>query len=146
MFTVTELVDQGYTEKHARQFVSREAVNHRNAKASLKLRRNAEYGKRERVNASTDGSDYADPKVVAQEKAAHPELDRGGIVRPTLHERMLAVQTKSTGRVPGSQRDKTDKQRKIRTWARDMGHKVSDFGRIPDSVIKEYEAVHGSAS
>jgi hypothetical protein len=30
----------------------------------------------------------------------------------------------------------------IRAWARQRGHKVSDRGRIPASVIRDYEAAH----
>jgi hypothetical protein len=30
----------------------------------------------------------------------------------------------------------------IRAWARQRGHKVSDRGRIPASVIQDYEAAH----
>ena len=37
-FTVQELVDQGYTVQHARQFISREAVHVRTAKATRKAR------------------------------------------------------------------------------------------------------------
>ncbi len=30
----------------------------------------------------------------------------------------------------------------IRAWARERGHKVSERGRIPASIIRDYEAAH----
>jgi hypothetical protein len=35
-----------------------------------------------------------------------------------------------------------ERSSEIRTWARLRGHKVSERGRIPASIIQEYEAAH----
>jgi hypothetical protein len=47
--------------------------------------------------------------------------------------------TRGTGR-----RTQTDRAQlaKIREWARDNGHNVSDRGRIPAAVLSAYEAAH----
>lgn len=44
----------------------------------------------------------------------------------------------------GGRRTGTDRAQlaKIREWARDNGHKVSDRGRIPGAVLAAYEAAH----
>ena len=44
----------------------------------------------------------------------------------------------SSGTGDGSKRD----TQAIREWAQANGHKVSDRGRIPASVVKAYEAAH----
>lgn len=35
-----------------------------------------------------------------------------------------------------------ERSSEIRAWARQRGHKVSERGRIPASIIQEYEASH----
>jgi hypothetical protein len=35
-----------------------------------------------------------------------------------------------------------ERSSEIRSWARQRGHKVSERGRIPASIIQEYEAAH----
>jgi hypothetical protein len=35
-----------------------------------------------------------------------------------------------------------ERSSEIRAWARQRGHKVSERGRIPASIIQEYEAAH----
>jgi hypothetical protein len=35
-----------------------------------------------------------------------------------------------------------ERSSEIRAWARQRGHKVSERGRIPASIIAEYEAAH----
>ena len=35
-----------------------------------------------------------------------------------------------------------ERSSEIRAWARQHGHKVSERGRIPASIIQEYEAAH----
>ena len=35
-----------------------------------------------------------------------------------------------------------ERSSEIRTWARQRGHKVSERGRIPATIISEYEAAH----
>jgi hypothetical protein len=44
--------------------------------------------------------------------------------------------TGSTGSTPRGDREKTTA---IREWAREHGHKISDRGRIPRSVLEAYE-------
>ena len=34
----------------------------------------------------------------------------------------------------------------IRDWARSQGHQVSDRGRIPASILREFEAAHGGSA
>jgi len=49
----------------------------------------------------------------------------------------------STGRSAG-RRTTADRAQlsKIREWARENGHKVSDRGRIPSSILEAFEAAH----
>ncbi|WP_166850700.1 Lsr2 family protein [Isoptericola sp. BMS4] len=55
---------------------------------------------------------------------------------------------KQAGRAAGARtparRTQTDRAQlaKIREWARENGHKVSDRGRIPAAVLSAYEAAH----
>ena len=51
----------------------------------------------------------------------------------------LGGATRSSARRTGTDRAQLAK---IREWARDNGHKVSDRGRIPSSVLEAYEAAH----
>jgi hypothetical protein len=46
------------------------------------------------------------------------------------------VQRARAGRSPASRRDSAE----VRTWAREHGIEISDRGRIPASVIDQYEA------
>ncbi|GAA1730476.1 Lsr2 family protein [Isoptericola hypogeus] len=60
------------------------------------------------------------------------------------HGRKTSGRAASVGRTSGARRTTTDRAQlaKIREWARDSGHKVSDRGRIPGSVLSAYEAAH----
>jgi hypothetical protein len=50
----------------------------------------------------------------------------------------------AAGRRRGRARSGPGRERssEIRAWARQRGHKVSERGRIPASIIQEYEAAH----
>lgn len=32
---------------------------------------------------------------------------------------------------------------KIRAWAKEQGHDLADFGKIPNRIYREYQAAHG---
>jgi hypothetical protein len=54
--------------------------------------------------------------------------------------RIIGAGSRRRGRArtgPGRERSA-----EIRAWARQRGHKVSERGRIPASIIQEYEAAH----
>jgi hypothetical protein len=55
------------------------------------------------------------------------------------HARRLSggVRRRKTRSGPGRERSS-----EIRQWARERGEKVSERGRIPASIIQEYEATH----
>jgi hypothetical protein len=48
----------------------------------------------------------------------------------------------SNRRRPGRSAAGRDQTAGIRAWAKDKGIQVNDRGRIPASVVKEYEAAH----
>jgi hypothetical protein len=39
-------------------------------------------------------------------------------------------------------RESRDRSKNIREWAKEMGHKVSDRGRVPEAIVAEYDATH----
>ena len=55
---------------------------------------------------------------------------------------------KASGGAAGTRRRRTrtgpgrERSSEIRAWARQRGHKISERGRIPASIIQEYEAAH----
>jgi Lsr2 len=57
----------------------------------------------------------------------------------TSHARRVsaAARRRKTRSGPGRERSS-----EIRAWARERGEKVSERGRIPASIIQEYEATH----
>jgi len=74
--------------------------------------------------------------------AAHASELRESFATWVGHARK-AGRTVATTRT-GGRRAGTDRAQlaKIREWARDNGHKVSERGRIPGSILEAYEAAH----
>jgi hypothetical protein len=68
----------------------------------------------------------------------HAQQLRDGLEPFMMHGREV------TGTTRRPQRSGTDRQQTsgIRSWARQRGIHVNDRGRIPASVVKEYEATH----
>lgn len=89
---------------------------------------------KETVSFSFDGTAYEIDVCVAHAKELQDKFS-------TYAER--ARKAGSGGRRrkartgPGRERSS-----EIRAWARQQGHKVSERGRIPASIIAEYEAAH----
>lgn len=134
MFTVQELVDQGYTVQHARRFIQSQAIHTKVEKQSLKARKEA-------IKPLAAKSE-PDPKATydAQQEA----IANGAFDKPTsLRERMIATQEKSR-RKAGSQRDRAEKLASIRAWAKSAGFKVSDYGQIPKAAVEAFHAYHGT--
>ena len=67
----------------------------------------------------------------ALEKALKPYIQAGRRASGT-------VRASRPRRAPAQKHDLAA----IRAWAREQGHEVSDRGRIPQSVIQEYQAAH----
>lgn len=65
-----------------------------------------------------------------------------------LHDNFSAIAEHSRRVSAGGRRRKArtgpgrERSSEIRAWARQHGHKVSERGRIPASIIAEYEASH----
>lgn len=91
----------------------------------------------ETVSFAFDGSSYeidvcsAHAKELRDTFAAYAERARRVSSAAAVGRRRKA----RTG--PGRERSS-----EIRAWARQRGHKVSERGRIPASIISEYEASH----
>ena len=73
--------------------------------------------------------------------SAHAKELREKFGQYTEHARRV------TGAVTGRRRrartgPSRERSSEIRQWARDRGEKVSERGRIPASIIQEYEATH----
>ena len=89
---------------------------------------------KETVSFSFDGSAYEIDVCSAHARELHDKFstyaDRARKVSGAGRRRKAR-----TG--PGRERSS-----EIRAWARQQGHKVSERGRIPASIIAEYEAAH----
>jgi hypothetical protein len=57
----------------------------------------------------------------------------------TSHARRVSAATRRRKTRSGPGRERSSE---IRAWARERGEKVSERGRIPASIIQEYEATH----
>ena len=93
---------------------------------------------KETVSFSFDGSAYEIDVCVAHAKELHDKFSTYAD-----HARKISISGSGSGRRrkartgPGRERSS-----EIRAWARLRGHKVSERGRIPASIIAEYEAAH----
>ncbi len=66
---------------------------------------------------------------------------RDGLQPFVAHARKISLAS-SGRRRPGRPAGGRDQTAGIRAWAKDQGIQVNDRGRIPASVVKEYEAAH----
>jgi hypothetical protein len=71
--------------------------------------------------------------------AKHAQQIREGLEPFVAHARRGAAGTARRRPTPAGGRQQTAS---IRTWAKDHGIQVNERGRIPASVVKEYEAAH----
>jgi hypothetical protein len=88
----------------------------------------------ETVSFSFDGVAYEIDVCTAHAKELHDTL-----MQYAAHaRRATAAGRRRRSRIgPGRERSA-----EIRAWARQRGHKVSERGRIPATIIQEYEAAH----
>jgi hypothetical protein len=76
------------------------------------------------------------------------EIDVCSAHAKELHDTFAAFAEHSRRVSSGGRRRKVrtgpgrERSSEIRSWARQHGHKVSERGRIPASIISEYEAAH----
>ena len=72
----------------------------------------------------------------------HAQQIRDGLQPFVARARKASPATSSNRRRPGRPVAGRDQTAGIRAWAKDKGIQVNDRGRIPASVVKEYEAAH----
>ncbi|MGO8882137.1 MAG: histone-like nucleoid-structuring protein Lsr2 [Streptosporangiaceae bacterium] len=90
---------------------------------------------KETVSFSIDGTAFEIDLCTAHAKELH---DKVGAYADHARRASGAGGRRRKARTgPGRERSS-----EIRAWARDRGHKVSERGRIPASIIREYEAAH----
>jgi hypothetical protein len=88
----------------------------------------------ETVSFSVDGSGYEIDVCSAHAKELHDIF--GGYIE---HARRVSGVARRRKTRTGPTRERSSE---IRQWARERGEKVSERGRIPASIIQEYEATH----
>ncbi|HUB37538.1 MAG TPA: Lsr2 family protein [Streptosporangiaceae bacterium] len=88
----------------------------------------------ETVSFSVDSSAYEIDVCSAHAKELH-DIFSGYIE----HARRVSVGARRRKARTGPGRERSSE---IRQWARERGEKVSERGRIPASIIQEYEATH----
>ncbi len=72
----------------------------------------------------------------------HAQQIRDGLQPFVAHARKSSSAGSSNRRRTGRSAAGRDQTAGIRAWAKDKGIQVNDRGRIPASVVKEYEAAH----
>jgi hypothetical protein len=73
----------------------------------------------------------------------HAQQVRDGLQPFVVHGRKTsAASSSSSRRRSGRAAAGRDQTAGVRAWAKDQGIQVNDRGRIPASVVKEYEAAH----
>ena len=72
----------------------------------------------------------------------HAQQIRDGLQPFVANARKSSPVSSSNRRRPGRSAAGRDQTAGIRAWAKDKGIQVNDRGRIPASVVKEYEAAH----
>jgi hypothetical protein len=92
----------------------------------------------ETVSFAFDGASYEIDVCSAHAKELHDTF-----AAYAEHARRVSA-VAAGGRRRGRSRSGPGRERssEIRAWARQRGHKVSERGRIPASIISEYEASH----
>ena len=95
----------------------------------------AETESAETVQFAIDGTGYEIDAC-----AVHAKELREGLSGYTQHARRAA----QPARARRARRGEADRSHSadVRTWARQHGYKVSERGRIPASIITEYESSH----
>jgi hypothetical protein len=92
----------------------------------------------ETVGFALDGTSYE----IDLSKANARKL-RDGLSNYVAHARRAGRVRASDGRRGrGSARSDREQTQAIREWARRNGHKVSDRGRVPATVLEAYNAAH----
>jgi hypothetical protein len=89
----------------------------------------------ETVSFSFDGTAYEIDVCSAHAKELHDTFS--GYAEHSRRVSAGGGRRRKSRTGPGRERSS-----EIRTWARQRGHKVSERGRIPASIIAEYEAAH----
>jgi hypothetical protein len=101
----------------------------------------------ETVNFALDGVEYqidlSEEHADELRKAFAPYVLKGRrtggrYARGSVGQSRRSADSASSGTSSGNKRD----SQAVREWAQANGHKVSDRGRIPASVLKAYEAAH----
>jgi hypothetical protein len=72
----------------------------------------------------------------------HAQQVRDGLQPFVAHGRKISRASSSSRRRSGRAATGPDQTAGVRAWAKDKGIHVNDRGRIPASVVKEYEAAH----
>jgi hypothetical protein len=70
--------------------------------------------------------------------AKHAQQIRDGLEPFVGHARKVGGASRSRQRTTGNRQDTAS----IRSWAKGHGIQINERGRIPASVVKEYEAAH----
>jgi hypothetical protein len=89
---------------------------------------------KETVSFSFEGTAYEIDVCTAHAKELH---DKFGAYTGNARRAGSSTRRRRARSGPGRERSA-----EIRAWARDKGHKVSERGRIPATIISEYEAAH----
>jgi hypothetical protein len=89
----------------------------------------------ETVSFSVDGTGYEIDVCSAHAKELHDFF--GGYIEHSRRVSGSGARRRKARTGPGRERSS-----EIRQWARERGDKVSERGRIPASIIQEYEASH----
>jgi len=91
----------------------------------------------ETVSFSFDGTAYEIDVCTAHAKELHDTF-----ATYAEHSRRVSGGSASGRRRKARTGPGRERSSEIRAWARQRGHKVSERGRIPASIISEYEAAH----
>jgi Lsr2 len=89
----------------------------------------------ETVSFALDGTAYEIDVCSAHAKELHDGFS--GYIEHARRVSGAAARRRKSRSGPGRERSS-----EIRQWARERGEKVSERGRIPASIIQEYEATH----
>ena len=102
------------------------------------LPHDGETGGNETVSFAFEGTSYEIDVCSAHAKELHDTFG------PYAGQARRISGAGAVGRRRGRTRSGPGRERssEIRAWARQRGHKVSERGRIPASIIQEYEAAH----
>jgi hypothetical protein len=98
------------------------------------LPHDGEVGGNETVSFAVDGAAYEIDVCSAHAKELHDSFSAY-----IEHARRLTAGARRRKARSGPSRERSSE---IREWARGTGKKVSERGRIPQSIIQEYEATH----